>query len=246
VTLNAASAPQAANLYRYFANRGIRYLQFIPVLEWRLGTDEPEPFSCSAAAFGRCMLDIFEQWAARDVGRVSVRFIDDAIHTILYGHAPTCEHSERCAQAHVLEWNGDLYACDHFVFKEWRLGNILETPLEDLLRGPRLEEFARLKVDLPPACRACEFLAFCHGGCPKHHRRAGLAPERVNHFCEAYRAFFSRALPELRRIAAHIARSELPPRRQATPAAASGAAPRRNDPCPCGSGRKFKTCCRRS
>ena len=258
-TLNRANVQHGANIYRFFVNRGVRYIQFIPILERLPGSDEPTEFSCGGAEYGRFMLEVFEQWAARDVGKVSVRFIDDAIHSVLFGRAPTCVHSKRCAAAHVLEWNGDLYACDHFVYKEWRLGNILETPLEALVRGARLEEFSHLKTDLPEKCRACEFLEFCWSGCPKHHRPIGVDPKRWNHFCEGYKMFYERSLPEVRRIAEYIRAGELPPMKDA-PAAADGPldenairiAPGpmpgkvgRNDPCPCGSGRKFKQCCGR-
>jgi uncharacterized protein len=267
VTLNSANAPHAGNIYRFFVNRDVRYLQFIQILERQPGTDEPTDFSCTPDQLGRWMLDVFRQWAARDVGRVSVRFIDDALHAILYGRSSTCVHSERCAAAYVLEHNGDLYACDHFVYKEWLLGNIMATPMVDLLKSPRLEEFAALKTDLPLACRDCEFLAFCRGGCPKHHRPIGTDAARVNHFCEGYKRFFREALPELRRIAEYIRRGELPPtpgdaarqavaqaapRLSGVPAASSAGAgraasgkPGRNDPCPCGSGRKYKRCCGR-
>lgn len=261
VTLNGSNAPHAGNIYRYFVNRGIKYLQFIQILERRPGTDDPTDFSCTPEQFGRWMLDIFEQWAARDVGRVSVRFIDDALHAIIYGRASTCVHQQRCAAAYIVEWNGDLYACDHFVFKEWKIGNIIETPLTDLLRHPRLEEFAALKTDLPAACRGCEYLSLCNGGCPKHHRPIGRDPARVNHFCAGYKIFFDRAMPELRRIAEYVRRGELPPTKgDAAAPQAQAADPRglrgprragppvktgRNDPCPCGSGRKYKSCCGR-
>jgi len=251
VTINSANAPHAGNVYRYFVNRGIQYIQFIPILERRPGTDEPTDFSCTAEALGRWMLEVFEQWAARDVGRVSVRFIDDALHALVHRRASTCVHSERCAAAHIVEWNGDVYACDHFVYRQWRLGNLMETPLVEILKGPRLEEFAALKTDRPQACRECEYLRLCWAGCPKHHRPIGTSPERVNHFCEGYRMFYASALPELERIAAHIRRGEAPPRRgEAAPARPSaGPADRkvgRNDPCPCGSGRKYKNCCGRA
>jgi uncharacterized protein len=249
VTLNSANAPHAGNIYRYFVNRGIQYLQFIHILERKPGTDEPTDFSCRPEQLGRWMLDVFEQWASRDVGRVSVRFIDDALHALIYGRASTCVHSQRCAAAYILEWNGDLYACDHFVYKEWKVGSLRETPLADLVTSPRVEEFAALKTDLPAACRDCEFLSMCWGGCPKHHRPIGRDPARTNHFCEGYKVFFKRALPELRRIAEYIKRGELPPTAGAVAAqkakAPGAAPPGRNDPCPCGSGRKFKACCGR-
>jgi uncharacterized protein len=249
VTLNSANAPHAGNIYRYFVNRGIRYLQFIQILERKAGTDEPTDFSCTPEQLGRWMLDIFEQWSSRDVGRVSVRFIDDALHALLYGRASTCVHSQRCAAAYIMEWNGDLYACDHFVYRQWRIGNIMETPLADLVTSPRVEEFAALKTDLPAACRNCEYLRMCWGGCPKHHRPIGTDPNRYNHFCAGYKFFFSHALPELTRIAGYVGRGELPPTKadeaiqRVRAAGGADAKPRRNDPCPCGSGLKFKNCC---
>jgi len=261
VTLNSANAPHVGDIYRYFTNRGVQYLQFIPILE-RNPDGTPTDFSCTAEQFGRFLLEVFELWSARDVGKVSERLIDNVLHQILFGKASTCCYAERCANAHVLEWNGDLYVCDHFVYRQWRIGNILERQLADLVRDEMLEQFAALKTDLPARCRDCEYLEFCRGGCPKHHMPLYGGPERLNHFCEGYRMFFRHALLELRRIAEYIGRGELPPPRQARSAGASPApgptvppaaratptgrsAPGRNDPCPCGSGRKYKNCCGR-
>jgi len=269
VTLNSVNAPHAGDIYRYFTNRGIRYLQFIPILE-RYPDGRIRPFSCTAEQFGRFYLEVFELWASRDVGRVSERFIDNLLHKIIYDKASMCCYSERCANAHVLEFNGDLYACDHFVFKEWKIGNIMERPLADLVRDPKLQEFADLKVEVPDKCRDCEFFDFCRAGCPKHHIPIGTDPARVNWFCDGLKLFFREAIPELRRMAEYVKRGELPPLRDA-PEPTKGDAerrarfeagpppdaplpmkeqmrakrPGRNDPCPCGSGKKYKNCCGR-
>ena len=258
VTLNSRNAPHAGDIYRYFVNRGVHWLQFIPILE-KDRDGRPMDFSCTGEQFGRFMLDVFELWRDRHVGVVSERLIDSLLHTIVHGEASLCCNSKRCANAYVLEFNGDLYACDHFVYPQWRLGNVMETPLAELVRCRRLEEFAALKTDLPAACRECEFLAYCNGGCPKHHvpDAARGDPARVNHFCEGYKMFFREALPELERIAEGLKSGQRPgpagppgaPEAAAPerPAAAPGGAgtPRRNDPCPCGSGRKYKHCCGR-
>ncbi len=254
ITLNSANAPHAGDIYRYFINRGIKYVQFIPILE-RDADGKVTDYSCTGEQFGRFMLDVFEIWASRDVGKVSERFIDSVLHTLIYGKSAMCCYSQRCANAHVLEFNGDLYACDHFVFKEWKLGNIMETPLAELVTSKRLDEFDEMKTQLPNTCRDCEFLAFCHGGCPKHHDPIGTDPARVNHFCQGYKDFFNEALDELKRMSEYFRQGQTPPLRgseatqtpQAQPAAApaTGAAPSRNAPCPCGSGKKFKNCCGR-
>jgi uncharacterized protein len=203
------------------------------------------------------MLEVFDLWARRDVGKVSERLIDCVLHTIIFGKASTCCYSERCANAHVLEFNGDLYVCDHFVYKEWCIGNIMDRPLIELVQDPMLEEFARLKTELPSRCRDCEYLPFCRGGCPKHHRPIGTDPTRWNHFCEGLKLFFGESLPELHRMAEYIRDGQLPPPKAepteapaqqgvgAPTRAAAGRPPGRNAPCPCGSGRKFKNCCGR-
>jgi len=261
VTLNSANAPHAGDIYRYFVNRGVRYLQFIPILE-RNPDGTPTDFSCTGEQFGRFLLDVLEIWASRDVGKVSERFIDNVLHRIIYGRASMCCYAERCANAFVLEFNGDLYACDHFVYRQWLIGNILDRPLAELVCDEKVQQFARMKTDLPAACRDCEYLAFCNAGCPKHHQPIGTDPDRINHFCSGYKLFFRRALPELRRIAEYIKQGQIPPPGEAPgpkgspegapaakitdmPAAQRARLPRRNDPCPCGSGKKFKHCCGR-
>ncbi len=264
VTLNSANAPHAGDIYRYFVNHGARYLQFIPVLE-RDADDQPTDFSCTGEQFGRFLLEVFEIWASRDVGKVSERFIDNVLHSIIYDRASMCCYAQRCANAFVLEFNGDLYACDHFVYPEWLIGNIMDRPLAELVCAEKVEQFASMKTDLPPACGDCEYLSFCNAGCPKHHSPIGTDPGRVNHFCQGYKLFFKEALPELRRIAEYIKQGQTPPPKESLGSEASqrgasqapavdapmarglggGGPAGRNDPCPCGSGKKYKNCCGR-
>jgi uncharacterized protein len=267
VTLNSVNAPHAGDIYRYFINRGVKYLQFIPILE-RNPDGTPTDYSCTPEQYGDFLLDVFEQWATRDIGNVSERFIDNVIHSLIFGRASMCCQSERCANAHVLEWNGDLYVCDHFVTRQWLIGNIMDTPLTELVKSEKLEEFAALKTRLPATCQACEYLGLCFAGCPKHHMPLYGDAERENYYCQAYMRFFAEALPELRRMAEYFKHNQLPPLKapagqpvaidagkQAAFAAGPGPQPKvapsqagqpgRNDSCPCGSGKKFKKCCGR-
>ena len=257
VTLNSTNAPHGGDIYRYFVNRGVKYLQFIPILE-RDEAGQPTDFSCTSEQFGRFALDVLRLWESRDIGKISVRLIDSVMHTILFGNASLCCYSPRCANAHVLEFNGDLYACDHFVQREWLIGNIMDRSLAELVTDPRLDEFAALKTELPEACRDCEYLRFCNGGCPKHHMPIGTDPERYNYFCDGLKTFFAEAIPALKRIAPYVQRGDAPPaagtdqpaavpppgpQPSQAPAAGRGGKVKRNDPCPCGSGRKYKQCC---
>ncbi len=191
-TVNGATAPHGDEIYRFLTDSGAAYLQFIPVLE-RAADGSPAAFSCGGEALGRFLLDVFEQWLSRDVGRVSERFFDHILNVLVLGRATTCCHAPRCANAMVLEPSGDVYACDHFVRHQWRLGNLLREPLEQLAACDLLDEFAQMKLRLPDACRECKFLAFCNAGCPKHHIPQGISPQRTNHFCEGYKLFFARA-----------------------------------------------------
>jgi len=223
VTLNSVNAPHAGDIYRYFVNRGVEYLQFIPILE-RDESGRVLDFSCKPDQFGRFLLDVFEQWATRDIGKVSERFIDNLLHKFIYDKASMCCYADRCANAHILEFNGDLYACDHFVYKPWLIGNIMTRPLAELVTDPKLDEFAAMKTEVPRKCRDCEFFEFCKGGCPKHHMPIGTDPDRTNWFCDGYKMFFREALPELKRMAEYIQRGELPPLKQPAPAGPEDAA----------------------
>lgn len=244
VTLNSENTSKGREIYRFLVNRGVKYIQFIPILE-RKSDGSIADFSCPPRHLENFLGDVFSCWKDHDVGRVSVRFIDDLLHYLFSGLSPVCCNSRACANAFVLEWNGDLFVCDHFVFRDWLIGNIKDRPLEELLASPTIRKFAELKTDLPAECRPCDYLQYCHGGCPKHHVPLGTDPGRVNYFCQAYKTFFAAARDELKHIAgvlqAENTEKELSsvPERSSLPAGKTG----RNDPCPCGSGRKYKLCC---
>lgn len=246
VALNSENTPKGKEIYQFLVSQGIKHMQFIPVIE-RKTDGTMADFSCSPRHLESFLVDVYSCWKDRDVGKVSVRFIDDLLYYLFYGQSPICCNGRKCAHAFVLEWNGDLFACDHFVFKDWLIGNISSQPLEKLIQSPMVEKFAGLKTDLPAECRRCIYLQYCNGGCPKHHVPIGTSPARINYFCQAYKTFFAVALDELKRLAETV-RSEnadkrvsLRHERSSMPGEKVG----RNDPCPCGSGRKYKLCCGR-
>jgi len=246
VTLNSENTSKGKKTYRFLVNRGVRYIQFIPVME-RNPDGSIADFSCAPRELEKFLVDVYSCWKEHDVGKVSVRYIDDLLHYLLYRRPAICCNSRKCANAFVLEWNGDLFACDHFVFKEWLIGNIKREPLEELLKSPVVEKFARLKTDLPEECRKCNYLQYCNGGCPKHHVPIGTNAARVNYFCRAYKTFFSRALEELKHLAGGArsgnTKNGLSSGNEKTRLSREKIG--RNDPCFCGSGRKYKLCCGR-
>jgi uncharacterized protein len=152
-----------------------------------------------------------------------------------------CVFRETCGQIPVLEHNGDLFPCDHYVDGEHRLGNIRQTPLDELLDSRALRDFGNAKRDaLPRYCRGCEVLAMCNGGCPKYRFiRTPDGEAGLNYLCAGLKRFFLHSRERLERLAA----PERSPAATRRIAPGQPGMPGRNDPCPCGSGRKYKKCC---
>jgi len=151
---------------------------------------------------------------------------------------------KKCGDYLVVEHNGDLFPCDFFVEPQWRLGNVLEDDLTAILNSEQQTDFGCLKSSLPDPCKACEWLRFCAGGCTKDRIR-DPRDQGLNHFCSAYRMFFNHADPHFRQLAEDWRLREAEDRARATRAQLDqvGIKVGRNEPCPCGSGFKFKKCC---
>ena len=217
-TLHRANAPYPREVYRFLRDvAGARYIQFIPIVEREGAPDDAPPGpppvrtgagqdrvlymqrgdragarSIAAADYGRFLAAVFDEWAARDIGRVSVQAIDAACAAWSGLPPPLCVFAPTCGGAVALEHNGDVYSCDHYVEPGYRLGNVARTTLREMVDSPRQRRFGQAKRDtLPTACRSCEYRFACEGGCPKDRfvARPGEALPG-NYLCEGYRAFF--------------------------------------------------------
>jgi len=236
-------------VYRFLKSLGARFIQFIPVVGRASPTSSAATsISVGAEQYGRFLTSVFDEWFYNDVGQVFVQTFDVALGIWALGQASLCVFDETCGRALALEHNGDLYSCDHFVDPAHRLGNINETPLLALLEDPRQQAFGRAKGEtLPRFCRECEVLEMCSGGCPKD--RILQTPDGesgLNYLCAGYKRFFTHCRPAMARLAAlRKARQPAGQLMQLIQAEEVKARPRigRNDPCPCGSGRKYKKCC---
>jgi uncharacterized protein len=146
---------------------------------------------------------VFDEWVRRDVGRVFVQLFDVALGIWFGAPATLCVHAETCGDAVALEHNGDVFPCDHFVEWRWRLGNITETPLGELVGSPRQRAFGAAKrASLPRFCRDCAVRFACNGGCPKD--RLLVTPDGepgLNWLCDGYRAFFAHVDAPMRAMA---------------------------------------------
>jgi uncharacterized protein len=206
--------------------------------------------------YGSFLVGVFEEWVRHDVGRVFVQTFDAALANWCGEPSGVCIFQETCGTALALEHNGDLCACDHFVEPDYYLGNILETPLMELVASPRQRRFGLDKRDrLPHYCRTCDVGFACHGECPRNRflrapgdRASPGTEEGLNYLCAGYKLFFHHIDRPMRIMADLLRRNRAPAEIMARYAAEDArlrvalASARRNDPCPCGSGKVFKRC----
>ncbi len=198
-TVNAENSRHPLEVYRYFRDGlGARYIQFIPIVERDNDAGDQDGAavtdrSVDPEQYGRFLTEIFDEWVRRDVGVVFVLFFDAVLASYFFGRSSLCVLRPTCGEALVLEHTGDLYACDHFVEPAFQLGNILETPIAELVSSDRQRAFGRRKSEtLPKTCRECRFLFTCHGECPKN--RVLTSPDGepgMNWLCAGLKAFFA-------------------------------------------------------
>ncbi len=244
-TVNAANQHHALEVYRYVRDDlGVRHLQLIPIVERDNDTgfqegDTVTDRSVDPVAWGEFLTAIFDEWVLRDVGEVFVQMFDAALAAWLDLPSPMCIFRETCGDAVALEHNGDLYSCDHFVEPAHLLGNISTTTMVELVSSPQQRAFGRAKADtLPEHCRVCEVRFACNGECPKN--RFTLTPDGdpgLNYLCAGYRHFFNHIDGPMRLMADLLRQG-----RYADEIMGVFRSAGRNDPCPCGSGKKTKVC----
>ncbi|MBN1221304.1 MAG: anaerobic sulfatase maturase [Anaerolineae bacterium] len=255
-TVHAANAGHPLEVYRFFRDDlGARFIQFIAIVERDNDTGFQEgntvtARSVTAEQYGNFLIKIFDEWVKRDVGRVFVQIFDVALAAWL-GETPSlCIFAPTCGNALALEHTGDLYSCDHFVEPDYFLGNIKDTPMIELVASDQQRQFGQDKLDtLPRYCRECEIRFVCHGGCPKNRFIATPDGEPgLNYLCAGYKAFFNH-IDRPMRMMADLLRHHRPPAEivqflalEEKKLQEAFARANRNDPCPCGSGRKFKHC----
>ncbi len=244
--VNAKNARQPKAVYRFFKDLGVRFLQFLPLVG-RMPDGRMTPESVPAQAYGEFLNEIFDEWIRHDTDKLVVQNFDEASRPFLGVEHALCIFRKTCGDVVALEHNGDLYACDHYVNKDHLLGNIRDRTLKEMLDSKFQHNFGQAKANLPAYCKACEFLDLCNGGCPKD--RIISTPDGepgLNYLCAGFKTFFGHTKPYFQQLAAlqqagmpieELSRRLREKEAEALPKAG------RNDPCPCGSGKKFKKCC---
>lgn len=208
--VNDFNADYPLDFYHFFKEIGCHYIQFTPIVERRVertdhltlapGTEEGGElidFSVTPEQWGNFLCSIFDEWVRHDVGSYFVQIFDSTLANWM-GVAPgLCSLAKECGHAGVMEYNGDVYSCDHFVYPEHRLGNIGEKTITEMMYGEKQREFARLKHELlPQQCRECRWLFACHGECPKNRfARDKYGNPGLNYLCRGYQRFFEHVAP---------------------------------------------------
>lgn len=208
--VNDFNAGYPLEFYHFFKEMGAKYIQFAPVVERmaahsdgrHLATlvDQECPvadFSVSPAQWGDFLCAIFDEWVRHDVGQTYVEIFDCTLANWVGGRPGICVYAKECGHAGVMEFNGDVYSCDHFVFPEYKLGNIRDKTLVEMLYGEQQRQFSCLKhASLPKQCKECEWEFACHGECPKNrfvNDRYGNPG--LNYLCSGYRHFYEHVAP---------------------------------------------------
>jgi uncharacterized protein len=266
-TVNAANEKHGRSVYRFFRDElHATWVQFIPIVEratpetleeanlgWSERKGRKRPLytqegnlvterTVGGEQYGRFLVDIFEEWVRHDVGKMFVQLFDVTLEQY-FGRHLLCIHAPTCGRGPALEYNGDLYACDHFVEPRFKLGNIHQTHMQELMASPAQIKFGQDKRDtLTRQCLACEARPLCNGGCPKdrfalsHDGEAGQ-----NYLCAGLFLFYTHTAPAMRMMAELLKRRHAPSEIMAA-YARDDAARDPYSPCTCGGGAKFRFC----
>ncbi len=210
--VNDYNSEYPIEFYRFFKEIGAQFIQFTPIVERLRQTDSPlklataeddsqtaklAHYSISPEKWGSFLCAVFDEWIKEDVGRIFVQIFDSTLANWVGEQPGLCTMAKTCGHAGVMEFNGDVYSCDHFVFPEYYLGNINVSPLASMMYSERQLKFGNDKFDrLPKQCRECEFLFACYGECPKNRfMNDKYGNHGLNYLCEGYYTFFKHVAP---------------------------------------------------
>ena len=228
--VHARNARRPLDVYRFLKEAGSRHMQFIPIVERipsdaerargleRAGPPRPNevnsteifPWTVKPEDYGYFLVSLYDRWVRNDVGKIYIQHIESALGSWLGAGAGICVFNPTCGRAMAMEHDGSVYACDHYVYPEYRLGCIGENPLVEMVDSPQMEAFGQAKREsLPKQCRECPVLFACWGGCPKHRFATTADGEPgLNYLCPAYQQFFQHIDADMRVMAAQHRRGQ--------------------------------------
>ncbi len=219
--VNDYNADYPVEFYRFFKDMGCRFIQFTPVVE-RIKKDnmladvgvegELAPFSVTPEQWGKFLIGVFDEWVKEDVGKIFVQIFDATLANWVGEQPGVCTLAKLCGHASAMEWNGDVYSCDHFVFPAYKLGNIHEKHIIEMMNSEQQQNFGAAKqASLPAQCRQCKWLFACNGECPRNRFAVTASGEPgLNYLCEGYRMYFEHVAPYMDFMAGEL-KAQRPP-----------------------------------
>jgi uncharacterized protein len=228
--INRLNSYRPREVYRFLKEIGSKYLQFIPIVEQLAKAPDPnglvllKPYSRQESSvsewsveplqFGRFLQQVFDDWVVLDVGSVFVQVFDVALESWAGLPQSLCVFAPECGKALAVEHNGDVYSCDHFVYPDNRLGNLMQKSLASLVESPQQTRFGNHKAaGLPSDCRACDVRFACNGECPKHRFTTTASGEYgLNYLCAGYKHFFHHIDPYMQFMAEELTHNGAPAR----------------------------------
>ena len=209
--INDFNADYPLDFYRFFKEIGCQYIQFAPIVERILSHEDGRhlaslaenkagtlaDFSITPEQWGNFLCALFDEWVKEDVGKYYVQIFDSTLANWMGEQPGICTMAKTCGHAGVMEFNGDVYSCDHFVFPEYKLGNIYSKTLVEMMHSERQHNFGNMKYQsLPTQCKECEFLFACNGECPKNRfSQTAEGEPGLNYLCKGYYQFFKHVAP---------------------------------------------------
>ena len=262
--VNRYNAKEPLRVYHFLKTLGTQFFQFIPIVECAAEQEElldlsspPQirehespvtGWSVHSEDYGDFLNAIFDEWVRNDIGQYYVQIFDIQLELHMGQPSSLCIFKEQCGEALAVEHNGDLYACDHYVYPEYHLGNLKDNNLSDMVNCDAQRAFGKAKQEtLPKQCRDCQYLNLCNGECPKNRFLKSIDGEDgLNYLCKGFQRFFKHTTPYFKRMCDLLYQRRAPAElmlqlshelQQFDPKRVKP-----NDPCPCGSGKKFKVC----
>ncbi|MBB5173822.1 anaerobic sulfatase maturase [Texcoconibacillus texcoconensis] len=198
---------RAADLLEFYKQERFAHIQFLPCMDFKSQSPgEPGQYLVTPDEYGAFLCEAFDTWYNDGQPLVDIRFFDNILRAYLGMEMESCVQREACPKVLILEQNGDAFPCDFYISDEYKLGNVGVDSLEAILNHPRYDEFLKMKPDLPEACRSCEYLALCNGGCPRNRvggtERSAMAVDDRDYFCTSFKQLFKHADSRLTKLAA--------------------------------------------
>ncbi|MGG6311490.1 anaerobic sulfatase maturase [Paenibacillus macerans] len=240
--IHKGNVGKAKELMAFYRENDFNYVQFIPCMDFRSQqVDQPGVYEITPQEYGDFLCEVFDEWYMDGNPEMSTRFFDNMLSVYLNREAELCVHKAACPTSLVLEQNGDAFPCDFFINEQWTVGNVATASIADMLAHPNYERFHRMKPALPDKCRSCEWQRLCYGGCPRNRK---WNPEEnqadPDFFCQSYMQIYAYAHERMQELGGRMRQELYSSNLQRY---FDGKAPGRNEPCPCGSGKKHKFCC---